>query len=162
MSPRLLLVCLLAVGLAACQPKPAANAGDNAANAKAAAEFLAKNKTEPGVKTTASGLEYKIIKSGPADGVPPKATDEVKVLYEGKLLDGTVFDSAYDRGAPEIFRVDEVVPGWTEALKLMRPGDEWMVYVPPKIGYGEDGRGGVPPNAVMIFHMELQGVFSHP
>ena len=120
--------------------------------------FLTENRTEAGVKTTESGLQYKVIRSGPDDGVRPKVGDEVKVHYEGTLTDGTVFDSSYQSGAPRVFTVGQLVPGWDEVLQLMRPGDEWLVYVPPALGYGERGVGPIPPNSVLVFRMELLDV----
>ena len=124
------------------------------------AAFLAKNATAPGVKVTASGLQYKVLSSGPADGVPPGRSDEVKVNYEGKLIDGTTFDSSYDRGEPAILSVDHVIPAWTEALQMMKPGDTWMIYVPAALGYGDEGAGGgkIPGGAALIFKIELISV----
>ena len=128
--------------------------------AAASAAFLAKNATAPGVKVTGSGLQYKVLTSGPAEGIPPGPSDEVKVNYEGKLVDGTVFDSSYDRGQPAVLEVDHVIPAWTEALQMMRPGDTWMIYVPAAIGYGEEGAGDgkIPPGAALIFKIELISV----
>jgi len=117
--------------------------------------FLAANAKLPGVKTTASGLQYKITKSGPADGAPPTLSEGVAVNYEGSLISGRVFDSTYQRGQPAAFGVAEVVPGWTEVLQLMRPGDEWVVYLPPELGYGSRSAGPIPPNSVLVFRMEL-------
>lgn len=147
-------LCLIALSLAACQKaeKPGAAAGENAAAAEA---FLTKNATAEGVKSTPSGLQYKVLSSGPATGPHPKPTDEVKVMYEGRLIDGTVFDSSYRDGAPIIFVLNRVIPGWTEALQLMRPGDVWEVYIPPKLGYGEQDQGTIPPNSALIFKIEL-------
>ena len=120
--------------------------------------FLAKNAKQPGVVTLADGLQYKVVRSGPADGAKPNPSDEVKVHYEGKLLDGTVFDSSYDRGHPESFQLDGLVPAWKEALVMMRPGDEWTLYVPPELGYGAQDKGPIPGNSVMVFRIELIGV----
>ena len=124
------------------------------------AAFLAKNATAPGIKVTASGLQYKVLTSGPADGVPPGPSDEVKVNYEGKLIDGTVFDSSYDRGQPAVLSVDHVIPAWTEALQMMRPGDTWEIFVPAALGYGDEGAGGgkIPGGAALIFKIELISV----
>lgn len=108
-------------------------------NAKTGAEFLAANAKKEGVKTTASGLQYKSIKAG--SGKTPKATDTVKVHYTGKLIDGTVFDSSVERNEPATFGVDQVIPGWTEALQLMKEGDKWQVFIPSKLAYGERGAG---------------------
>ncbi|WP_333818895.1 FKBP-type peptidyl-prolyl cis-trans isomerase [Ohtaekwangia sp.] len=116
--------------------------------------FLNENKTKEGVKTTASGLQYKVVKSG--TGKVPKATDNVTVHYTGKLTDGTVFDSSVERGQPVTFGVSEVIPGWTEALQLMHEGDKWMLYIPQELGYGERGAGAqIPPYATLVFEVEL-------
>ncbi len=163
LSRRTLAVTAVAMLAAGCGKKGqaaqnAAGAADGAAGAAAAKAFLDKNAKEPGVTTTASGLQYKITKSGPATGEKPGLHDEVRVNYEGTLLNGEVFDSTYRSGQPAVFGVSDVVPGWTEALQLMRPGDEWLVYLPPALGYGPGGRGPIPPNAVLVFRMELLGV----
>ncbi|HEY9049306.1 MAG TPA: FKBP-type peptidyl-prolyl cis-trans isomerase [Ohtaekwangia sp.] len=116
--------------------------------------FLNENKTKEGVKTTASGLQYKVITAG--KGKAPKATDNVTVHYVGKLTDGTVFDSSVERGQPVTFGVSEVIPGWTEALQLMHEGDKWMLYIPQELGYGERGAGAqIPPYATLVFEVEL-------
>ncbi len=119
---------------------------------------MAKTAKEPGVITLPSGLEYKIEKSGPAGGLSPKDGDEVKVNYEGRLTDGTVFDSSYKTGEPVVFPVGSLVPAWNEALPKMKPGDIWTLYVPPALGYGPEGKGPIPPDSVMIFKIELLGV----
>jgi FKBP-type peptidyl-prolyl cis-trans isomerase len=128
--------------------------------AAASAAFLAKNATAPGVKVTPSGLQYKVLTSGPADGVSPGPSDEVKVNYEGKLIDGTVFDSSYQRGEPAVLSVDRVIPAWTEVLQMMKPGDTWMIYVPAVLGYGDEGAGDgkIPGGAALIFKIELISV----
>ncbi len=147
----LLFTALLAVtGCARAAPEAAAPS----------AAFLAKNATAPGVKVTPSGLQYKVLTSGPADGVPPGPTDEVKVNYEGKLIDGTTFDSSYDRGEPAVLSVDRVIPAWTEALQMMKPGDTWMIYVPAVLGYGDEGagEGKIPGGAALVFKIELISV----
>jgi FKBP-type peptidyl-prolyl cis-trans isomerase FklB len=124
--------------------------------------FMDNNAKQPGVVSLPSGMQYKIVHSGPADGPHPHAGDEVKVHYEGTLLDGTVFDSTLAQGTPAVLELDTLVKGWKEALPLMRPGDEWLLYIPPKLGYGERGAGGViPPNATLVFRMQLLGVLSH-
>jgi FKBP-type peptidyl-prolyl cis-trans isomerase FklB len=123
-------------------------------NAKAGAEFLAANAKKPGVKSTASGLQYKVLTSG--TGRTPALHDTVKVNYHGTLIDGTVFDSSVDRGEPVTFPVDGVIAGWTEVLQLMKEGDKWQVYIPPNLAYGERGAGGViQPNSTLIFDIEL-------
>ena len=123
--------------------------------AKAEGEaFLAANKTKEGVKVTASGLQYKVIKSG--SGKTPAATNEVTVHYAGTLINGTEFDSSIKRGEPATFPVNGVIAGWTEALQLMKEGDKWMLYIPYNLAYGERGAGGqIPPFATLIFEVEL-------
>ena len=117
-------------------------------------KFLAENKTKEGVKTTASGLQYKILKEG--EGPSPKVGDTVTVNYRGTLVDGTQFDSSYDRGEPATFPLTGVIPGWTEALQLMKKGSKWMLYIPPDLAYGERGAGNrIPPNSALIFEVEL-------
>ena len=127
------------------------------ANSKLEAKFLSENKNKKGVITTASGLQYEVIREG--KGEQPKNTDTVNVNYEGKLLDGTVFDSSYKRGQPISFGVNQVIPGWTEALKLMKPGAEYMLYIPANLAYGQNGIPNViPPNSMLIFKVELLSV----
>ena len=154
-----LVLALALVLLAACGPTKKAT--DNLVAAKT---FLAANAKVAGVVTLPSGLQYKIVQSGPATGLKPHKGDEVKVHYEGKLLDGKVFDSSYERGAPAAMPIDALIPAWIEALQLMRPGDVWMLYVPPELGYGEEGAGGgeIPGNSVLIFKIELIGVLPGP
>jgi len=117
------------------------------------AAFLAENGKKPGVKTTASGLQYKILTAG--TGKSPKATDVVEVNYEGKLLDGTVFDSSYERGEPIEFPLNQVIAGWTEGLQLMKEGGKYEFYIPADIAYGEAGNAGIEPNSTLIFTVEL-------
>ncbi len=125
-------------------------------NVKAGEDFLAANAKKEGVKTTASGLQYKVIKAGDGKGKTPKSTDTVKVHYHGTLIDGTVFDSSVERGEPAEFPVNGVIPGWTEVLQLMKEGDKWQVYIPAKLAYGERGAGGkIGPNAALVFDVEL-------
>lgn len=117
-------------------------------------KFLEANKTKEGVKTTASGLQYKIVAQG--KGKSPGITDRVTVHYTGKLLDGTIFDSSIQRGQPATFRVNQVIPGWTEALKMMKEGDKWVLYIPYTLGYGERGSPPqIPPFSTLIFEVEL-------
>lgn len=119
--------------------------------------FLAENAKKEGVVTTSSGLQYKILKQG--TGPKPTAKQKVTVHYEGKLLDGTEFDSSYKRGEPVTFGVSEVIPGWTEALLMMPVGSKWELCVPSNLGYGEKGAGGViGPNACLVFTIELLGI----
>ncbi len=139
--------------LAACQKK--VDPAIAAANLTAGQTFLAKNKTAPGVVTTASGLQYKVITSGPATGGSPRPRDEVKVHYEGKLLDGTVFDSSFERGAPATFVLGGLIPAWIEAMKMMKPGDEWQLWAPPGLAYGGQDKGPIPANSVLEFRIQL-------
>lgn len=123
-------------------------------NKKDGEAFLAENKNKEGVKTTASGLQYKVLVSG--TGPSPKDTSKVKVHYAGKLLDGKEFDSSYKRNQPSEFHLNQVVKGWTEALQLMHVGDKWELYIPYQLAYGEEGRGEmIPPASVLIFEVEL-------
>lgn len=116
--------------------------------------FLAKNKEKPGVKTTASGLEYEVISEG--TGSMPKPTDSVTVNYKGTLMDGTVFDSSYDRKEPVTFVLNQVIPGWTEGVQLMKVGSKYKFYIPSALGYGERGAGNtIGPNAPLVFEVEL-------
>jgi FKBP-type peptidyl-prolyl cis-trans isomerase FklB len=158
-----LIAFALAAALVSCGPKAkTADTGPTQSNLTAAKAFLAKNGKEAGVKTTASGLQFKVVRSGPANGLRPQKGDLIKVHYEGKLLDGEVFDSSYDRGAPAAMPLDHLIPGWMEALPLMRPGDEWILYVPPSLGYGAEGQGRIPPNSALIFRIELIDLLPAP
>ncbi|MFP4370138.1 MAG: FKBP-type peptidyl-prolyl cis-trans isomerase [Candidatus Kapaibacterium sp.] len=117
-------------------------------------QFLQENRKKEGVKVTQSGLQYKVLKEG--TGASPKATDKVKVHYTGKLIDGTVFDSSVERGEPAEFPVNRVIPGWTEALQMMKEGGKWMLYIPSDLAYGPNGAGGsIGPNETLIFEVEL-------
>ena len=159
---RLVLIAL-AAGLsllAACQRGPDPKV--LAANAEAGKAFLVKNAAEPGVKSLPSGLQYAVVRSGAPDGVRPLPGDQIKVHYEGKLLSGEVFDSSYDRGVPAVMPLDGLIPGWVEALQLMRPGDEWRIFVPADLGYGDQGGGPIPPGATLVFRIELIGVLPGP
>ena len=121
-------------------------------------DFLVKNGAAKGVVTTPSGLEYFIVNSGPSTGTPPKAQDTATFDYEVKLLDGTLIDSSYATGEPLTGPVSAFVPGFTEALELMRPGDEWIVWVPPQLGYGPNDKGPIPGNSVLRFKLALHSV----
>lgn len=117
-------------------------------------KFLTDNKNKTDIKTTDSGLQYRVLKEG--NGTSPKATDQVVTHYRGKLIDGTVFDSSYERGEPVTFPVNGVIPGWTEALQMMKPGSKWELFIPSDLAYGPNGVGGViPPNSVLHFEVEL-------
>ena len=160
MLRRALLLTLVAAGLTLSACGPSKKAQENLVAADA---FMAKNAKEEGVQSLPSGLQYKVVQSGPAGGVSPDRNDLVKVDYEGKLVDNTVFDSSFARGAPAIFTPEEVVKGWTEALQKMRVGDEWLLYLPPELGYGEAGGGGkIPPNAVLVFRLKLLDIARAP
>jgi FKBP-type peptidyl-prolyl cis-trans isomerase FklB len=126
-------------------------------NAAEAKKFLAENKAKEGVKTTASGLQYKVLKEG--TGPSPKATETVKVNYRGTTLDGTEFDSSFKRGQPASFPVNRVIKGWTEGLQLMKVGSKYQLFVPADLAYGERGAGSdIGPNATLIFEVELLGI----
>ena len=131
-----------------------------AAGDKAKAEgeaFLAANAKKSDVATLPSGLQYKVVTEG--TGAMPKASDTVTVNYRGKLVDGTEFDSSYARNEPATFPVHGVIPGWTEALQLMKVGSKWELYIPASLAYGERGAGGkIPANAALIFEVELLGI----
>ena len=123
------------------------------ANKTKGAAFLVENGKKAGVKTTASGLQYKVVTAG--TGKSPKATDVVEVNYEGKLIDGTVFDSSYERGEPIEFPLNQVIAGWTEGLQLMKEGGKYEFYIPSDLAYGEAGNQGIDPNSTLIFTVEL-------
>lgn len=111
---------------------------------------------QSGTVTTASGLKYKVLASGPANGHTPTRSDTVMVHYHGTLVDGTVFDSSYERNEPATFGVSQVIPGWTEALQLMKPGDKWLLHIPAPLAYGNRAVGSkIPPNSDLIFQVEL-------
>ena len=117
------------------------------------AAFLAKNKAKAGVKTTASGLQYEVVKEG--NGKKPKATDTVKVDYTGTKIDGTKFDSSIDRGEPATFPLNGVIKGWTEGLQLMSEGAEYKLYIPAELAYGENAPPTIGPNATLVFDVKL-------
>lgn len=135
--------------------KQAASAGKNREEGNA---FLAKNKTQPGVVTTASGLQYQVLRAG--SGERPVPTSRVRVNYEGKLLDGTVFDSSYERGQPVDFGLNQVIKGWTEGVSLMPVGSKYRFWIPSELAYGSNGTPGGPigPDAALTFDVELLGV----
>lgn len=155
-----LLPLALAAALAAtasAEAQPAAPAPATAAADPAA--FLAQNAKAAGVKTLPSGLQYKVVQSGPA-GPSPKAGDLIKVHYEGALTSGQVFDSSFERGHPAIMPLGDLIPAWMEALPMMRVGDEWILYVPPSLGYGAEATGPIPANSVLVFRIKLLGMLS--
>jgi FKBP-type peptidyl-prolyl cis-trans isomerase FklB len=115
--------------------------------------FMQENAKKEGVKTLPSGLQYKVIEEG--QGNSPVDTSFVTVHYTGTLINGEVFDSSVERGEPASFPVNGVIPGWTEALKLMKPGSKWILFLPPELAYGEAGTRGIDPNTVLIFEVQL-------
>jgi len=124
------------------------------ANSAAGEAFLLENGKRVEVKTTPSGLQYEVLVDG--DGPQPTAEDRVEVHYTGKLIDGTVFDSSVDRGMPATFGVTQVIPGWVEALQLMKAGSKWRLFIPSALAYGPQGAGGIiGPNQTLIFDVEL-------
>lgn len=137
------------------QTEKAKQIGDK--NKKEGEAFLAENKKKPGVKTLASGLQYKALKEG--TGKTPKTADTVIVHYRGTLLDGKEFDSSYKRNEPTTWPANKFIAGWTEALQLMKVGSKWQLFIPSKLAYGEGGAGGdIGPNATLIFEIELLGI----
>jgi FKBP-type peptidyl-prolyl cis-trans isomerase FklB len=129
-------------------------------NHRAAAKFLAENGKKSDVVTTASGLQYKVIAAG--SGASPKPNDEVTVNYRGTLINGTEFDSSYKRGQPANFQVNRVIPGWTEALGLMKPGAKWQLFIPPQLAYDLRSAPPIPPGSALIFEVELLSVKAAP
>ena len=148
----------LAYGLALsvlCQSAAAAESALAATNL----EWLQENAKNDDVVVLPSGLQYKVLYSGPMSGARPEAGDYCKCHYEGRLIDGSTFDSSRKRGKPSSFKPNGVIPGWTEALQLMRPGDRWMLFLPAALGYGARGAGGkIPGGATLIFDLELISV----
>ena len=123
-------------------------------NERLGREFLEQNKNTEGVKVTASGLQYQVVKEG--DGQQPGPNDVVTVHYTGKLIDGTVFDSSIERGEPAVFAVNQVIPGWVEALQMMPEGSQWQLYIPSELAYGKHGAGQIiGPDATLIFDVQL-------
>ena len=128
---------------------------DNKAETPVGKAFLEKNSSRPKVVTTTSGLQYIVLKQG--NGIKPSLSSTVVTHYQGEFIDGTVFDSSRQRGAPATFPVTGVIKGWTEALQLMNEGSHWRLFIPSELGYGARGAGGgrIPPNATLIFDIEL-------
>jgi FKBP-type peptidyl-prolyl cis-trans isomerase FklB len=123
-------------------------------------KFLAANAKKQGVQTTKSGLQYKVLKDG--QGPSPKPADVVRTHYHGTFINGDVFDSSVQRGEPAEFPVNGVIPGWTEALQLMKVGSKWQLFVPPALAYGEQGFGDIPPNTTLTFEVELLDIVKSP
>lgn len=148
---------MLAIQQSAQEKMIAKQQAEMSANKEASMAYLEKNKSEEGVTTTDSGLQYKVITEG--DGDKPEASDVVTVHYEGRLIDGTVFDSSLQRGEPATFPLNGVIPGWTEALQLMKVGSKYQLTIPPELGYGERGAGPkIKPNSTLIFDVELLSI----
>ena len=122
-------------------------------NLKKGMAWLEENKNKSGIKSTESGLQYKIITDG--EGAPPKPTDTVTIHYRGSLIDGKEFDSSFKRGSPVKFPLSSVISGWQEAFKMMNKGSKWQIFLPPNLGYGERGGPLIPPQSVLIFDLEL-------
>jgi len=135
---------------------------DAKANLAKGEAFLATNAKAPGVQTTASGLQYQVITEG--KGPKPQPTDVVRVNYKGTLLDGKTFDSSYDRNEPATFPLNQVVPGWQEGIALMPVGSKYKFWIPAKLGYGDKGTPGgpIPPNATLVFEVELLDIVKQP
>ena len=132
----------------------------NAANIEAGKKFLEENKKREGVVTLPSGLQYEVITEGNV-GRYAKATDQVQCHYEGTLIDGTLFDSSIKRGQPATFGVNQLIPGWVEALQLMPEGAKWKLYIPSDLAYGAQGAGEmIPPHSTLVFEVELQKILS--
>ena len=146
-----LAVTLLSLSSACAQQAPPAPTQN-------AVSFMAQNALADGVQSLPSGVQYKIVKSGPAAGKHPTPDDMVKVNYEGTLTNGQVFDSSFRTNKPVVFKLGNLIPGWVDALPLMRAGDEWMLYIPPARGYGDQQSGPIPPNSVLIFRLQLLAV----
>ncbi len=151
---RALLALLIASGalVSACGHRQTAAGQDEQ-------KFLDQNAKQKGVVALADGLQYKVVTSGPTDGAHPQKGDEVKVDYTGSLLSGSVFDSTSATGQPAVLELGHLIPAWQEVLPRMRPGDDWLIYTPPKLGYGAEGHPPViPPNSVLVFDIKLLGV----
>ena len=142
---------------AAAQAAAAQNAAGSDKNKKDGADYLAANKSKPGVQTLPDGLQYKVIKDG--SGPMPKASDSVTVKYSGALIDGTVFDASEKHGGTATFPVKGVIPGWTEALQKMKVGSKWQLYIPAELAYGDNSPSSdIPPGSVLVFDVELVSI----
>lgn len=143
------LAALLMSATAACaQPAPPQDA----------AAFMAKNASAEGVQTLPSGVEYKVVKAGPGTSRHPTPDDYVTVSYEGSLLNGQVFDSTLKTGRTPTFQLKTLIPGWIDAIQQMREGDEWIIWIPPSLGYGSDQTGPIPPGSVLVFRLKLESI----
>ncbi|MGS3184208.1 FKBP-type peptidyl-prolyl cis-trans isomerase [Aeromonas taiwanensis] len=154
---KFILIALLVAGVAYYFFTSSNNKKLAAENVRIGAQFLTGNKDNPLVTTTASGLQYEVLTKGNGT-VHPTATSKVKVHYEGKLLDGTVFDSSVARGEPIEFGLNQVIPGWTEGVQLMVEGEKTRFYIPANLAYGDRAAGKIPPGSVLIFDVELLGI----
>ena len=154
---RFFLIAAAALASAVWTPAAAAPA-KTPPTTPAGPDFLTRNGAAKGVVTTPSGLQYFVVVSGPKTGAHPAGTDTVTFDYEVKLLTGETIDSSYERGEPLTGQAGAFVPGFTEALKLMRPGDQWIVWVPPQLGYGEKDNGPIPGNSVLRFKLALHSI----
>ncbi len=164
---KLFVIAAAAALLAACNQQSASEMAQAASEAEAAktAEqtaaqkaYMDQNAKVKGVVTLPSGVQYRVVREGPPGGAKPGPEDRVAVMYEGKLVDGTVFDSSYERKEPAVFGVNQVIPGWAEAVQQMKIGDEFEVVIPSALGYGPEGTPSIPPNSVLIFKLELLDV----
>jgi len=153
----ILVIAVVLIGYYFARPSAGAKPEVIAANKKAGAEFMEANKTEDGVITTASGLQYMVLQAGTGTE-HPSATDKVKVHYEGKLLDGTVFDSSVTRGKPISFGLNQVISGWTEGVQLMVVGEATRFFIPAEMAYGDRAAGKIPGGSTLIFDVELLGI----
>ncbi len=154
----IIVIAVLLIGYFFVRNSSGARPEEIAANKKAGAEFMETNKTAEGVKTTSSGLQYLVLQEG-TGSQHPSATDKVKVHYEGKLLDGTVFDSSVERGEPISFGLNQVIKGWTEGLQLMVAGETTRFFIPAELAYGNKGAGrDIPGGSTLIFEVELIGI----
>jgi len=145
-----LWLCALAILIA--EPAPAAQPTD------AEKAFLTANARDPGV-IVLPGVQYKVIKSGPADGPHPHRADDITVRYEGRFIDGKVFNTSPDNGAGTTdFPLQKLIPGWIATLQLMRPGDVWMLYIPAYLAYGSAGKANIAPGSTLVFRVELVAV----
>jgi FKBP-type peptidyl-prolyl cis-trans isomerase len=153
----ILVIAIVLIGYYFARPSAGAKPEVIAANKKAGAEFMETNKTEEGVITTASGLQYMVLQAGTGTE-HPSATDKVKVHYEGKLLDGTVFDSSVTRGKPISFGLNQVISGWTEGVQLMVEGEATRFFIPAEMAYGDRAAGKIPGGSTLIFDVELLGI----
>ncbi|MDO2948093.1 FKBP-type peptidyl-prolyl cis-trans isomerase [Aeromonas simiae] len=151
-----LLLLVAAIGLAFYLYSSSQARRQAGENMRMGDQFLQENRGKPGIYETDSGLQYEVLHE--SEGPQPQAGNRVKVHYEGRLLDGTVFDSSYARGEPISFGLNQVIPGWTEGLQLMHQGEKMRLFIPARLGYGERSAGKIPPGSLLIFDVELLGI----